>query len=477
MISKILLSLLLTISIGFLQPIKAANGGELLIFVQTKDHPVSKDFVENVLPQIRKVAAQQDLEIKVKDISDGVPEMITSTPAIVFQNHLGRSLYIGRYKLLNKIKTFIRTVKRLPQQQVDNVKHDVLVWENECATIYTPAKITPLAGAIPNGFDQEKFIQDALKALDQGMDVYALHKEFNAKRNFRAMYMAFYPYLSEDGKLSVSTEMYSQFNCVIPIYKRFETPFEGSWADWKAAFAAAGKAMQEELKLQLVNLENGDAMLPVSRKTKIVAWETIGLPLPLPPKGGNMQVASNIKLGRKWKMDGPIASDVPVVNFSFMAPVDYYSGELTKLLGELTLGKGNLLTGSVASFAVDMSTLTMGDPSLDHHLADLILLADHPEAKYTFKSVESVNNPQLNFGSLSQFTVAGEIEFMGIKVPLDVVAQIEPILNEAGQARLQVFCSFNMRLQQNFGLEGPDGPQPAADTMVFLLNFLLKPAA
>lgn len=475
MFTKLILSLFLVFAMGA-GGVQAAGNGELVVFVQKGDDPVTQDFMDNVLPDIKAIAEKQSLDFKLKDVNAGHPEMITFTPAIVFQNHLGRSLYIGRYKLLDKIKTFIRTVKRLPQKKVDNVKHDVLVWENECATIYTPAKITPLAGEVPDGFDQEKFISDARKALDKGMDAYTLQHEFNAQRNFRAMYMAFYPYLSADGKLSISAEMYSQFNCVIPIHKRFENPFEGQWTDWEAVFAEAGKTMQEALKKQLVNVENGDALLPVSRQLEIDSWEAFGLPLPAAPQGSNAADVSDIRLGRKWKMDGPIAEDVPVVNFAFQAPVDYYAGEVTKLFGNLTLGAGNAITGAVATFGVDLSTLTMGDPSLDHHVADMILLTEHPKAKYIFKKVESVDNPKLAFGSVSQFTVDGTIDFMGKQVPLGVVAQIEPILNEDGKARLQVYCSFNLRLKDNFGIDGPDGPQPAADTMVFLLNFLLKPA-
>ena len=109
----------------------ASSGGQLIVFTQQKDHPVMKHFDAEWLPKIKEIAASQDIELLMKDVSKGAPEMITFTPAIVYQNHLGRSLYIGRYTLLDKIKTFIRTVQRMPQQEVDNEKHDVLVWENE----------------------------------------------------------------------------------------------------------------------------------------------------------------------------------------------------------------------------------------------------------------------------------------------------------------------------------------------------------
>jgi polyisoprenoid-binding protein YceI len=471
----ILISLTLLIGLAGGSRAFAGNGGQLIIFSQQEDNPVTRDFVAKWLPKIKEIAAAQDIDVVSKDVSKGAPEMITFTPSIVYQNHLGRSLYIGRYTLLDKIKTFIRTVQRMPQQEVDNEKHDVLVWENECATIYTPAKITDLAGSVPAGFDQAAFHEEALKALDKGMKNQVLKKTFNARRNYRAMYMAFYPYRGEDGKLFISAEMYSQFNCVIPIYKRFDNAFEGTWADWKGAFAEAGKQMAEELERQLNSLENGDAMIPVSKKAGVVSWESIGLPLPKAPEGASASAASNVKLGSKWAMDGPVSKDIPIVNFSFMAPLDYYAGEISEMKGSLNLGPGNDLTKSTASFNVGLETLTMGDPSLDHHIGDMLTITDHPRASFTFKSVEALDNAKINFGALSQFNVQGTIELMGIKVPLGVIAQIEPILTEDGQPRLQVYASFQLRLKDNFNIEGPDGPDPAKDTLVFMLNFLLRP--
>lgn len=453
----------------------ASKSGQLIIFTQKKDHPVMKNFDAEWLPKIKEIAVAQDIQLVMKDVTNGAPEMITFTPAIVYQNHLGRSLYIGRYTLLDKIKTFIRTVQRMPQQQVDNEKHDVLVWEDECATIYTPAKITDLAGNLPSGFDQKAFHEEALKALDKGMANHTLKKTFNAKRNHRAMYMAFYPFRNEDGKIFISAEMYSQYNCVIPIYKRFDNAFAGEWSNWKDAFAKAGTAMAAELEKQLLSTENGDALLPVSKSAGVLSWEKMDLPLPEAPEGTSANaVPTNIKLGSKWVMDGPVSSDVPVVNFSFMAPMDYYAGEVKEMKGFLNLGTGNDLTKSTASFNVGMETLTMGDPGLDEHVADMLEIADHPRASFTFKSVEALDQPKINFGSLSQFNVEGTLEMMGIKVPLSVIAQVEPIITEDGQARLQVYASFKLRLKDNFNIEGPDGPEESKDTLVFVLNFLLK---
>ncbi len=65
---------------------------------------------------------------------------------------------------------------------------------------------------------------------------------------------------------------------------------------------------------------------------------------------------------------------------------------------------------------------------------------------------------------------------MGIQQEaLATTAQIEPIIDQNGNVKLQVFASFTMRLQETFNITGPDGPSPANDTVVFYLNFLMKP--
>ena len=144
--TQFLKMLLLAILVG-LQPSVWANNGQLLVFLHQVDHPVSQDFSTKYLPQLQAMAAAQDISLQVIEVKDAAPELITLTPAIVFQNHLGRSLYIGRYHYIDKVKTFIRTVKRLPQQTVDHEKHDVLVAKLGRSTLVTPAIVVAACAA------------------------------------------------------------------------------------------------------------------------------------------------------------------------------------------------------------------------------------------------------------------------------------------------------------------------------------------
>jgi hypothetical protein len=451
--------------------------GELIAFIGDPESAVTKDFKEKFLPLIKEMAKSQGITLTEKNISKGAPAEVAFTPSLFFQNHLGRSLYVGRYQLIDKVKTFIRTVSRMPQAPATNEKHDVLVWKRERATVFSPVKITALGGTLPDGHDAEAFHAEALKALAAGATNYTLQALYTAARTDRAMYLAVYPYRGSDGKFFVSAEMYSQFNCIEPIYKRFDKPFEGTWKSWQKVFEEAGKVLQAEVVSQLGSTAKGDGMIPVPTKTPIKSWEDLGFSLPKAPEGASALTPTNVQLGTRWEFAGPVEAGSPMLNFSFMAPLDYYAGEAKTLFGTLEFSAGPNVDQTEGKFGIETQSLTMGDPSLDAHVHELIAILEHPKAFFTFEKMMSVEHPQLAFGALTQFSLRGQLEFMSVKVPLDVTAQMEPVLDENGAARIQVNAAFSLRLKEPFGLDGPDGPQPAKDTMQFLLNFLLKPLA
>jgi hypothetical protein len=455
-----------------------SSAGELIVFTSQADHPVSQDLVQKYLPQIEAMAKAQDIAVKVITVTDAAPELVTFTPAIVFQNHLGRSLYVGRYHYIDKIKTFIRTVKRLPQQTVDNEKHDVLVARLGRSALVTPVKLTDLAGSLPAKFNQAAFHKEALNALAAGMKQYKFHSLYHPQRTERLIYTAFYPYRGEDGKLFVSAEMYSQFNCVDPIYKRFDQPFEGTWQQRKQLFMTIGAAIEAEVMQQLSRTDKGDGLVPLPATVKTVSWESLGLPLPPAPPASEAGVASApARLSQQWSFAGPVEQDIPVVGFAFPAPIDYYAGELSDLQGNLSLGDGFDMASALGVFSVRMESLTMGDVALDHSVQGMLKMVDHPVSHFIFQKMKTIENAKLAFGYVTQFVVLGEFEFMGVKAPAEVTAQVEPVLDEAGAPRLQVFASFTIRLQERYGVKGPDGPADAKDTVNFTLNFLLQPAA
>jgi hypothetical protein len=166
-----------------------------------------------------------------------------------------------------------------------------------------------------------------------------------------------------------------------------------------------------------------------------------------------------------------------VINFSFLAPLDYYAGEVKQLFGGLEFGEGPAIGGSVGKFGIELPSLTMGDPALDAHVREMLRMVEHPQSHFTFAHAVALENPQVRVGTVTQFTVGGMLEFMGVAAPIDVIAQLEPGLDAQGDPQISVLASFALRLKERYGLDGPDGPMPAKDSMQFSINFLLKPAA
>jgi YceI-like domain len=454
-----------------------AGGGELIVFTGDAKNPVERDFKEKYLPQIKEIAKAQGVTVIEKAIAKGAPDAVHFTPSMYFQNHLGRSLFLGRYQSMDKVKTFLRTVSRQPQGEISNEKHDVLVWQHERMRVFSPIKFTPLDGVIPPGFDQAAFHREALAALAKGANSATLQALFSAQRNDRAMYLALYPYHGTDGKFFLSAEMYAQFNCIEPIMKRFDNPFEGTFNAWQKVVVEAGAALQAEVAKQLASTTRGDGLLPVPTKTPTKSWEDLGLHLPKAPSGVVDVAANNILIVQDWEYAGPVEPGSPVLSFSFLAPLDNYAGEIKTLFGTLKFGDGPTIDNTVGKFGIETSSLTMGDAGLDSHVKEMIAMAEHPQAFFTFLKVMSLEQPKIAFGAVTQFVAQGQLDFMGVQAPVDVTTQLEPVLDEQGAVRISVSASFSLHLKDKYNLDGPDGPMPAKDTMQFFLNFLLKPKA
>ena len=97
-----------------------------------------------------------------------------------------------------------------------------------------------------------------------------------------------------------------------------------------------------------------------------------------------------------------------------------------------------------------------------------------PAARFVLDPVEAAD-VALSPGAPTPFTVTGRFELMGVTVPLSVNAQAEPALDEDGSPWLDVRARFVLRLGAAFGLKGPDGPDPANDTLEFAVRLALRP--
>lgn len=451
---------------------------QLVVFTSSSaSTPVAQRFSDQVLQELRAQARQLDLAVEVVDVdTQGAPAEIHGVPAIVHQNARGRSFFQGRYVDIGKVAHFVRTSRAIPPVDGRQTRADILTLELGRAKVVSPIKITELAGDAPLDLDPAAFRAAALRAIADGSERYELRAQVELGPSDRAFYFDFYPYRSADGRFHLSTALFSQFDCIEPVFESGDSPISGPWAERDRVFAEAARQLEAEVLRQLAESELGDGFYPVPETVAEVSWQDLGLALPAAGPGVDSATAARLELGRSWQVASPSATDGPRLVFRFPSPLERYSGEVGELDGRLELGPNGSFEGAAGFLEVETSSVTMGEDSLDEAIrGKMIMVESFPRARFDLQTVVPGAEP-VAFGKLSRFVAKGSFSMMGHSVPIEVRGQVEPLVAEDGQPRLRVNAGFSLRLADPFGVEGPDGPLPARDTLDFFLDFLLRPA-
>ncbi len=445
------------------------SGYEQLILFIDSENPILSDGDEEAL---KGLAKELEMEYYLVDVQEGAPEEVTYTPSIVYQNTAGRSFFYGRYKNLSRLKNFIRTARLVHQEDTDNIKKRILVWKNERATITAPIKVTNLTGERPKQFDQQAFINKATASAFDGMQAFQPQESFNQGRTARAFYFNLYPYLSKEGILSISGEIYSQYNCVEPIFKQFDPPLtSGKWKDWETLFVEAGKGMEAEIKRQITHSTIGDAFHPVASTAPIKSWTALDLSLPTAEKTVEADSPKTVEWSKEWKMDSQRDKAEPIVIFSFLPPLDNYAGEVKEMTGKVSLEEEGKLKGAKGEFAVQIADVTMGDKGFDKEVQNKMLdMMNFPSSSFIFEVVKA-EDKSLAIGEGQTIVLKGNFVMKGVTIPLEVPAQVLPKLNKEGNIFLKVKTTYTLSLFEHFKIDGPDGPSPAKDNLRFYMKF------
>ncbi len=445
-----------------------------LILFTTPDHSIVS---EEDIKSIRELAQSMNIKLLIQNSINGLPEEVTTLPSIYFQNRKGRSKYYGRYKNISRLKNFIRTSKLAHQKEVPNIKENILVWKEGRADMTAPIKLTALTGEVPEGFDQEGFIKESEKAIVTGMNKFKQTPKHNSTKNTRSFYFNIYPHLDECNRLSLTTEIYSQYNCVTAVFTQTNTPIaKGKWDKRIEVFKQAAQIIEAEIFRQIQDSDIGDAFQPVSNDLRTISWEYLNMPKTKPVV--TLEEQKNIpneKLARKWQVEKRIDDDEPIIIFSFLPPVDNYAGEVKALSGTLELAENLSMNGAKGEFKVDVSDVTMGAKDFDYEVHNKMLkIGLFPDAYFKF-TAEGTDQP-IEWGQSQQLEVKGTFTMMSIDIPINVDTSLEPIVNESGDVKLQVSCSFQLPLFEKFNIKGPDGPKPAKDILQFYMQFNLVEA-
>ncbi|MEM6551676.1 MAG: YceI family protein [Planctomycetota bacterium] len=458
---------------------------ELLVFIQPTGSDVARDFDRRVLPKAMEMAEAMGVAVQVIDASEGAPEIVRLTPLFVYQNHRGRSVYLGRTKTLDRLRNHMRTGRfSSPPLDAASPHNGEPTVRMGRMTLGMPIKVTPLNGTLPEGFDAKAFDFEAQQAIAGVLSQPVLPRptmggvsiESLSIPSDRLFYVDFYPHRSEDDRLFISLGLFSQFHCHEPVWTSGDEPIAGPWDERDRLFAEAAKRLKKEIETQIASPRFGDGFDPVtSAPTK--SFDELGLMLPPKPEAAEVDLSS-VELGREWVADLKSQNERPVVSFRFPPPIRGYAGEAQTLEGEFTLGEDLAITGASGSFTVPVSSLTMGEPDLDAYLKSGILLSgQHPESTFTIESLEA-GDAKPAFGRTVPITMTGSFAMKGQTIPLTVPATLDAFVGEDGKPRLSISGSWKLDLKDPFNIsDAPPGPGPQNHTLDLDCYIVLMPAA
>jgi polyisoprenoid-binding protein YceI len=452
----------------------AGASPETIVVLVDRSSPHHAYFSTHVIPRIDSLVTANGIAIEVIDVAGGAPEEVAITPLVLYQNARGRSIYQGRYTDVAKIGHFVRVSRWVAQEQVPLPVPDAVVRRMGRAQVAVHVKVTALEGTAPAPITSAALTQAARRVITTRLPSIEKADDVTLRRTDRQFFMDFYPFGSDDGQLMVSLALFSQFDCVTPIYASQE-PVTGDWVTGEAVFANALAELERAMQAAIAAPETGDGFHPIVAETPARSWESLGLSLP--PVEDSDASSAEISGGvpARWIASGPPPDDLPRVQYRFMPPLDSYTGEAHDVEASLGLDDDAALRNAEGWVSVTAASVTTGQAKLDRTMHNTVLKSKKfPDARFLLESFNG-DLSQLRWGDSRTVTVAGMFELAGMQVPLTANAQLLPIVNDSGEPRLLVTASARINIKQAFGFEGPLGPLPAAETMEFHVNLTMTP--
>ena len=287
---------------------------QLVIFVQGE--VTEPPNVSEHLSQLRTVAEEMGVAVEMIDVAGGAPPVVKLTPLVVFQDPRGRTIFQARYADVGKLRHFIRTSRAIPPDNTVRRRSGLAVLEEGRSLTGAPIKVTRLLGELPPSHDDESFRALAERAILSGFRRFGARADVELGPSNRLFYMDFYPHRSAAGELSVSLALFSQFNCIEPVFRRFADPVTGSWEESERVFARAAEVLETEVLRQISASEIGDAFRPVASSVPAVSWQDLGLSLPPVPAGLAKVQQTPIDLPERWRIE-PSTDGEPRLVFRF----------------------------------------------------------------------------------------------------------------------------------------------------------------
>lgn len=461
----------------------SARAGEVLVFNQPGT-PVGTAF-EQLLPSLESLSRARGHTLRVIDAgAKPVPEAVTITPLIVYQDHRGRSIYQGRWNTLPRIENFLATAERFPQEAAPLIREGVGALRLGSATIAFPLKVTPPTGDVPASIDAWLVALPELPGKvqprigEQALQVPSFPTRVALGRADRSFYVDVHPFFAADGHVFLSAEVYSQFDCHTPVWSILDRPVSGRPQEASSElFRQVAAAVYGVLN----DAGSGDSFDPVptpppgSEGGGVLSrtFEALGFPLPEAPAE---EAAADFTF--VWPDAWSLDHGASTINFAFPAPLEAYAGSAAAAGGALTLSERGGLEGATGRVAADPTTVTMGAAALDAAVRDSMIRVDEfPEAAFVLDRIEATDaaQPSLEPGRLVPVLWHGHFTMKGVTIPLSLPVQMEAGADANG-VLVRASAAWELPLTAAFDIDGPPGPEEAASRLRFAGEFVFRPA-
>jgi hypothetical protein len=440
------------------QPPAAA---QLVLFTQSAD----THFVRTTLPQLRALAQRTGLELIERAARTGVPSQVTATPALFLRNHNGYGQFGGRYTDFAAIENFIRINRLYPKAPASDLRRAVLLQERKSQRIVVPLKVTPQQGSYRGA---SPFWLAAVRRAVTALPAFSTASEVALWPTDRRFYLDVHPYVDGAGTVFLSAAIFSQFDCIHPVWDNFSAPLRGAVDRADELLARLAARLQQVIQDRLQRYDQGDALTPLAAPAALWDWDQLPPPpaVTAPGSGGVVDLLRS----DRYADPRPVLADVPMLQFNFPAPLDRYAGEVRQLDGWLALDTvAYQLSGA---FTARVRSLTMGMAELDAKvLKSYLRVRKYPKASFRFADVQLP--PGYDGQQSLELLVPGTFTMIGQDHPVSVRTRLEPTVGQNGQPLVAVFATFQLDIADPFGLTGPDGPADLRNRLDFQLHFLL----
>ncbi len=452
------------------------HANELIVFLGDKDKG-SID-LKSKLKDIKKIAKQKKITVKIIKSSNSLPKKIKFLPSLYFQNYKGRSLYLGRYNNFEKIKKFLQAAKYVlaPDDKIQ-IK-DALLIEKENFNVFVRLKITELSGTIPSDFDSKAFQKKLSSQLIPLFNEIVSKNKAIQETGDRTFYFDIYPWRGKDNKLVLNLAIFSQFDCHNPVYKT-SSPLSGNFDNPEKLLFDVAKTFESELNNVLKNSTDGDAINFDLKGINRVSWEELGLHLPKKNLNNTEVDLSQIKLTRKWvyikkKSD---KNKPAAVFFNFPAPLEHYSGEVRESAAYIVLSEDLKFENVSGKGKVKTRSLAMGSSLLNSSARGEIDARDFPDSKLEIKKLNFIDpeTGNLKLGNISTIQGEGIFYLKDKSVPVKLLGEVGFILGNNLEGRLFLNFKYRVNTKKAFGISGPDDSTRANDFMDFNILMEMEP--